>query len=260
MNDQMIHVSNCPSCGHYPTQFCDGYVIHLSSKANCSQRSAHDRIASLEKQLEDALRSLGKSALDARAQDGQGAEPAAWMCITPEGKPWGAVTEKFNRDIWMRRSEDGRTVRPLIYGDAQPKSAGNCSPKWCAIHKRGSDALEKKHERCVEHGYDGIDHALDTLFAVKLGPQATALRPEGNEWMLTETHTGMRISAEGVLGRVRGQLKFGAQEMLKHLEAMAESFYSGNVKAVDQFLQTWDLDDKRPQPPAQEGSDGSDHH
>lgn len=72
--------------------------------------------------------------------------------------------------------------------------------------------------------------------------------PEG---ILTEKHNGMRISAEGVLGRVKGQLRFGAQEMLKHLEAMAESFYSGNVKAVDQFLQTWDLDDKRPQPAKQ---------
>lgn len=70
--------------------------------------------------------------------------------------------------------------------------------------------------------------------------------------MLAETHKGMRISAEGVLGRVRGQLKFGAQEMLKHLEAMAEAFYSGNVKAVDQFLQTWDLDEKRPQPAAEQ--------
>ncbi|MGP4843358.1 hypothetical protein ACTXGQ_04435 [Marinobacter sp. 1Y8] len=74
---------------------------------------------------------------------------------------------------------------------------------------------------------------------------------QGREWMLTDKHTGMRISAEGVLGRVRGQLKYGAQEMLKQLEAMADSFYSGNAKAVDQFLQTWDLDDKRPTPPTE---------
>jgi len=77
----------------------------------------------------------------------------------------------------------------------------------------------------------------------------------GEAWISSENHKGMRISAEGVLGRVRGQLKFGAQEMLKHLEAMAEAFYSGNVRAVDQFLQTWDLDDKRPTPPAAQGEE-----
>lgn len=41
-----------------------------------------------------------------------------------------------------------------------------------AIHEKASRALSAKHKRCVEMGYDGIDHALDTLAAVKLGPRA----------------------------------------------------------------------------------------
>ena len=69
--------------------------------------------------------------------------------------------------------------------------------------------------------------------------------------MLAEKHTGMRVSARGVLGRIaRGdyfrELDFGCGEMLKHLEEMAARFYAGDVKAVDEFLQLYALDDERP--------------
>lgn len=86
---------------------------------------------------------------------------------------------------------------------------------------------------------------LDSKIPVFTHPPAKV--PE----ILAAKHRGIRISAEGVLGRVKGMLKPMSQEMLKQLQEMSESFYSGNVKAVDQFLQTWDLDAKRPNPPTQ---------
>lgn len=69
--------------------------------------------------------------------------------------------------------------------------------------------------------------------------------------LLAQKHTGSRISAHGVLGRIRDGryykgLNFGCGEMLRHLEEMAERFYSGDAKAVDEFLQLYDLDAQRP--------------
>lgn len=68
---------------------------------------------------------------------------------------------------------------------------------------------------------------------------------------LADRHNGTTISASGVLGRIRDGryyegLKFGCGEMLRHLEEMATRFYSGDVKAVDEFLQLYNLDEKRP--------------
>jgi hypothetical protein len=69
--------------------------------------------------------------------------------------------------------------------------------------------------------------------------------------LLAEKHTGMRISASGILGRIRDgryfkELNFGCGQLLCHLEQMANRFYAGDVKAVDEFLQLYDLDDERP--------------
>ena len=70
--------------------------------------------------------------------------------------------------------------------------------------------------------------------------------------ILAEKHTGMRISASGILGRIKTgwkvdrSLRFGCGEMLKHLEQMADRFYSGDIKVVDEFLQLYCLDNKRP--------------
>lgn len=71
-----------------------------------------------------------------------------------------------------------------------------------------------------------------------------------NHAFLSSTHDGMRISASGVLGRIRDgryfkELNFGCGEMLRHLEEMAARFYAGDIKAVDEFLQLYDLDEKR---------------
>ena len=66
---------------------------------------------------------------------------------------------------------------------------------------------------------------------------------------LAKKHEGMKISAAGILHRVGGHLKFGAQQMHEHLEEMASRYYSGDIKAVDEFLQLYCLDDDRPEPP-----------
>ncbi|BDX19657.1 hypothetical protein MFKK_24670 [Halopseudomonas aestusnigri] len=72
---------------------------------------------------------------------------------------------------------------------------------------------------------------------------------------LAPKHQGMRISAAGMLNRVGGRLQFGAREMLKHLEEMATRYYAGDIAAVDEFLQLYCLDEKRPEQkgPAESG-------
>ncbi len=67
------------------------------------------------------------------------------------------------------------------------------------------------------------------------------------ELPLADTHTGMRISADGFLDRVGGRLKFPANEMKLHLHEMADRFYAGDIEAVDEFLQLYALDEKRPE-------------
>jgi Lar family restriction alleviation protein len=69
---------------------------------------------------------------------------------------------------------------------------------------------------------------------------------------LSGQHQGMKISAEGLLGRIRdGQRpdssqRWGVGEMLIHLRQMAGQFYSGDISAVDEFLQLYCLDGSRP--------------
>ena len=68
---------------------------------------------------------------------------------------------------------------------------------------------------------------------------------------LAPTHTGMRISASGILGRIANGgywqgLNYGCAVMLEHLEQMAQRYYSGDVAAVDEFLQLYCLDHHRP--------------
>ena len=70
---------------------------------------------------------------------------------------------------------------------------------------------------------------------------------------LAKKHTGMRVDHSGILGRIAGGCKVRDDqrwclgELDKHLEEMAERFYSGDIAAVDEFLQLWCLDDKRPE-------------
>lgn len=77
------------------------------------------------------------------------------------------------------------------------------------------------------------------------------MKPFVAELLLAKTHTGSRISAEGILGRIRDgryykELNFACGSMLEHLEQMASEFYSGDARAVDEFLQLYMLDGERP--------------
>lgn len=69
---------------------------------------------------------------------------------------------------------------------------------------------------------------------------------------LAPKHTGMRVSADGLLGRISNGarpnkgLRFMLGEMLKHLEHTAALYYSGKVEVVDEFFQLYDLDTNRP--------------
>lgn len=70
--------------------------------------------------------------------------------------------------------------------------------------------------------------------------------------LLATKHEGMKISADGILGRIRDgrhhkQLNYACGIMLKHLEEMATRFYAGEPSAVDEFLQLYCLDDARPE-------------
>jgi len=62
----------------------------------------------------------------------------------------------------------------------------------------------------------------------------------------------MRVSASGLLGRLRDGKKIDRMdrwmlgELLKHMEELGQRFYSGDFKAVDEFLQLYCCDDSRP--------------
>lgn len=64
--------------------------------------------------------------------------------------------------------------------------------------------------------------------------------------VLAPEHKGMRISATGLLSGVGGRLKAGARQLSTHLVEMAERYYAGDLAVVDEFLQLYALDDKRP--------------
>lgn len=67
---------------------------------------------------------------------------------------------------------------------------------------------------------------------------------------LAQDHTGMRVDAFGILGRIRDgryfkELNFGCGEMLRHLGELASRYYAGDIAVVDEFLQLYNLDDER---------------
>lgn len=69
--------------------------------------------------------------------------------------------------------------------------------------------------------------------------------------ILAPKHRGMKISANGVLGRIRDKwevdesLRYACGEMLNHLEELGQRFYAGDIKVVDEFLQLYTLDKHR---------------
>jgi len=70
---------------------------------------------------------------------------------------------------------------------------------------------------------------------------------------LAKKYTGMMISADGILNRIKNgarpdkAIRYSCGELYKHLKEMAERYYSGEIEVVDEFLQLYCLDDKRPQ-------------
>jgi hypothetical protein len=72
--------------------------------------------------------------------------------------------------------------------------------------------------------------------------------------LLGPNHTGMRVSASGILTRIaRGDrpdagVRYMVGEMLKHLEQLGRDYYDGKPLIVDEFLQCYCLDDNRPNP------------
>lgn len=87
-------------------------------------------------------------------------------------------------------------------------------------------------------------HLTGNLDPVAESPACNAL--------LGTKHQGCRISAPGILGRIRDGwkmddgMRYATGEMLKHLEETAKRFYAGDVKAIDEFLQLYCLDETRP--------------
>ena len=80
---------------------------------------------------------------------------------------------------------------------------------------------------------------------------AVATSPACND-LLGPKHQGCRISAPGILGRIRdgwkldNGMRYATGEMLKHMEETAKRFYAGDAKAIDEFLQLYCLDETRP--------------
>jgi len=72
--------------------------------------------------------------------------------------------------------------------------------------------------------------------------------------LLGHKHEGMRVSATGLLRNVAaariGKLYQGCLvELAEHLVELGDRFYAGDVKVVDEFLQLYALDRKRPAAP-----------
>jgi len=70
---------------------------------------------------------------------------------------------------------------------------------------------------------------------------------------LAKKHTQMRVDYSGLFNRIAGGCKvrqdqrYMLGEMGKHLQNMADRFYSGEITVVDEFLQLYCLDEKRPE-------------
>jgi hypothetical protein len=65
--------------------------------------------------------------------------------------------------------------------------------------------------------------------------------------VLAPDYAGMRVSASGVLTRKQSNkgLNYMREEMYKHLQIMAEQYYIGNTRIVDDFCQLYCLGEKR---------------
>lgn len=97
---------------------------------------------------------------------------------------------------------------PIVAGDSRP----------CPYRQRG-----KCSRNCI--GFECL-HEED----MEAARQRIAARPAAS--LLGQKHTGSRISAHGILGRIKDRryhsgLDWACGEMLRSLEEMAQRFYSG---------------------------------
>lgn len=64
--------------------------------------------------------------------------------------------------------------------------------------------------------------------------------------LLAEKHQGMRWSAKGSLKQNGKTIKITLQQMIEHLDIVADRYYKGDIKVVDEFLQLYCFDKNRP--------------
>ncbi len=70
--------------------------------------------------------------------------------------------------------------------------------------------------------------------------------------LLGPKHTGMKVSANGLIGRIEkgiminDAMRYTLGEMLTNLRELSKEYYAGNINIVDKFLQFYDLDEDRP--------------
>lgn len=113
---------------------------------------------------------------------------------------------------------------------------------------QGNGCSDCDHEGIVEH-----EITIPWTTIKKIYDDAVNLL--GKELpLLAKKHTGCMISCAVLLGRlenekrtpIRSDQRYMLGELHRHLSVMAERFYSGEIAVVDEFLQLWQLDDKRP--------------
>ena len=121
-----------------------------------------------------------------------------------------------------------------------------------ALQREYADMLARNGQFVADLTFAAFRHT-DALTYEQIVESLRELRRERVATaLLGETHTGMRVSASGLLGRIARGGKVGngerymCGELLRHLEILGREYYSGNVTMVDALLQLYALDGQRP--------------
>lgn len=78
------------------------------------------------------------------------------------------------------------------------------------------------------------------------------MSPDQMALLLGEKHKGMRVSGDGLIGRIANGKRpdrldrYLLGEMLKNMQEFGSRYYAGDAKAADEFLQLYCFDDTRP--------------
>ena len=170
---------------------------------------------------------------------------------------------RTKRGIIVAVVPDGKTPRDLAEWPSitEGNSTGPIDPR--TLSRRGESYVVRVG-RILYWPRVSVLRGFKTIPVLRDGRPATReeitaaiegrpLPPAQLQPVLGPKHEGLRLDASGVLGRIRdGQFhdfhKFACGEMLRHLEEMAKRYYSGDIVAVDEFLQLYCLDETRPSP------------